>query len=291
MRIAFIGLGRVATALARGFERAGFRISPCYDVDPEKIEAWRGLDFPAAEIFEQVVNGADVIFVTTTDDAIGSVAERIRRMPKASGLKAVFHTSGAVPTTALAVLADLEVEYASVHPVMTFSGEIGDVDRLNSCEFCIEAGTEAGVELASRLFERLGGEIVMLTGEAKVPHHLACVLASNFTILLMDKARRVHEKAGVGTDASLTMLGRLARASIANSESLGPAAALTGPSVRGDVETIINHVRWLQANMPELLDIYVTLSRRTIELALRADRISQDQADGLKRVLSEADED
>lgn len=290
MRIGFIGLGRVATAFARGFERGGLRISPSFDNDPERAEAWRQLDFSVAEIFEQAVNGADILFITTTDDAIAAVAERVGETSDAENLSAVFHTSGATPTSVLSSLKKRGVDFASIHPVMSFSGELDDADRLHGCKFCVESGTDAGVEVAAQLCERLGGEVVRLSGDAKVPHHLACVLASNFAILLMDKARRVHEKAGVSREASLTMLGRLVRASIANTESLGPAAALTGPFSRGDVETVASHVRWLRENMPELLDIYTTLGRKTAELALRAGRISPEQAAGLKLALLEATE-
>jgi len=287
MRIGFIGLGRVATAFARGFERAGLRISPGFDKEAQKADAWRQLGFPAAEIIDQAVNGAEVLFITTTDDAIEAVAERVSQMPRAENLIAVVHTSGATPASVLSCFKSRDVDFASIHPVMSFSGEIEDTDRLAGCALCIEAGTEAGVEIAAKLCERLGGEVVKLAGDAKVAHHLACVLASNFAVVLMDKGRRVHEKAGVGREASLAMLGRLVRAAVENTRLHGPEAALTGPFSRGDVETVASHVRWLTRDMPELLEIYATLGRKTVQLALRAGRITPEQAAALYRALSE----
>jgi len=287
MRIGFVGLGRVATAFARGFERAGVRISPGFDKEPEKAAAWRQLSFPAAEIIDQTVNGADILFITTTDDAIEAVGQRVSQMPGAGNLSAVFHTSGATPTSILSCFKSRDVDFASIHPVMSFSGDIEDADRLQGCKFCVEAGTEVGVETAADLCERLGGEVVRLSGEAKVAHHLACVLASNFAVLLMDKGRRVHEKAGIEREASLAMLGRLVRAAIENTRRHGPETALTGPFSRGDVETVASHVRWLTENMPELLEIYATLGRKTVELALRAGRITAKQAAALHGILSE----
>ncbi len=285
MRIGFIGLGRVATAFARGFERASLRISPSFDNDRERADAWRQLGFPAAEIVDQAVNGADVIFITTTDDAIEGVAGRVSEIANAENLSAVFHTSGATPTSVLSCLKSRDVDFASIHPVMSFSGEIDDTDRLQGCTFCVEAGTEPGVEIAAELCERLGAQVVKLSGEAKVAHHLACVLASNFAVLLMDEGWHVHEKAGVKREASLAMLGRLVRAAIDNTSLRGPEAALTGPFSRGDVETVASHVRWLTENMPELLEIYATLGRKTVELALRAGRITAKQAAALQRAL------
>jgi len=287
MRIGFVGLGRVATAFARGFAQAGLEISPSFDKQPEKACAWRQLGFPVAETIDQAVSSAEVLFITTTDDAIEGVASRVSQIPGAGKLSAVFHTSGATSANVLSCLKSREVDFASIHPVMSFSGEIDDTDRLHGCQFCVEAGTEAGVEIAAELCERLGGEVVKLSGEAKVAHHLACVFASNFAILLMDKGRRVHEKAGVGREASLAMLGRLVKAAVENTRRHGPEAALTGPFSRGDVETVTSHVRWLTENMPELLEVYVTLGRKTVELSLRAGRITQQQAAALHQALSE----
>lgn len=287
MHIGFIGLGRVATAFARGFARASLGLSPSFDKQPEKASAWRQLGFPVAETIDQVVSGAEVLFITTTDDAIEGVARRISQVPDSSELSAVFHTSGATSASVLSCLKSRGVDFASIHPVMSFSGEEDDTDRLHGCKFCVEAGTEAGVEIAAKLCERLGGEVVKLSGEAKVAHHLACVFASNFAVLLMDKGRRVHVKAGVGREASLGMLGHLMKAAVENTRKHGPDAALTGPFSRGDVATVNSHVRWLTENMPELLEVYVTLGRRTVGLSLRAGRITQEQAAALNEALSE----
>ncbi|HUT03057.1 MAG TPA: DUF2520 domain-containing protein [bacterium] len=284
--IGFVGLGRVASALASGFDRAGLTISPSFDISAEKLRAWRELGFSAAETLKQAAGAGEVLFITTTDDAIDSVAEQLSNVAETRTLKAVFHTSGARPASILSRVAQQNIDYGCIHPVMSFSGDANDADRLRGCTFCVEAGTKAGARMAENLCEQLGGEVIMLSSEAKVAHHIACSIASNFAVLLMDEARSVHRRAGVTSEASLAMLGRLAQAAVQNTAKLGPEAALTGPFARGDAATVESHVRWLKQNMPELLDLYTTLGRRTVKLALRAHRITLGQADALLKRLS-----
>ncbi|MBK5188088.1 MAG: DUF2520 domain-containing protein, partial [Gemmatimonadaceae bacterium] len=59
-----------------------------------------------------------------------------------------------------------------------------------------------------------------------------------------------------------TLLGAAAE----NVSALEPAAALTGPVARGDVETVRAHLDAL-ADVPEILALYRALSREALPLA------------------------
>lgn len=289
MRIGFVGLGRVARSFAQGLQRAGHQISPSHDIDAHAQRGWHELGFGAAEDLEKVVQDAEVIFITTPDSAIQSVAASISGLACLGGLKAVFHTSGATSASVLACVNLRAVETGSIHPVMSFSGTADDIERIRGCTFCIEAASEHGLEIAAHLCEQLGADVVTLSGDSKLAHHLACVIASNFAIALMGEALEVHRQAGVPDKASLGMLGHLARAAIENARSLGPGEALTGPFARGDAETIASHVDWMRRNAPSLLPLYSTLGGYTLDLAVRAGRVTNEQADTIREVLGGED--
>jgi predicted short-subunit dehydrogenase-like oxidoreductase (DUF2520 family) len=70
-----------------------------------------------------------------------------------------------------------------------------------------------------------------------------------------------------------------------NASALGPAAALTGPVARGDVDTVRAHLAVL-ADMPEILELYRVLSRGAVGVAAEggADRARLEE---LRRVLGE----
>ena len=69
----------------------------------------------------------------------------------------------------------------------------------------------------------------------------------------------------------------LVLASVQNAFALGPAAALTGPVARGDLETVEQHLRELD---PAERDAYRALAREAARLAGRRDT-------GLDRLLGD----
>ena len=91
--IGFIGAGRVATALARALNGAGYAVVAVASRSfPSSLALVRQLPYAQACDWPQdVVDESDLVFITTPDDAIRLVAESLRWRPNV----AVVHTSGA----------------------------------------------------------------------------------------------------------------------------------------------------------------------------------------------------
>ncbi|MCD6327484.1 NAD(P)-binding domain-containing protein, partial [bacterium] len=90
MRIGFIGLGRVARTLAVSLSRAGHIISPSFDINSSSASSWEAeLRFCSAESLEQAVGTAELLFITTSDDAIQRVVQSISSLPSTANLLAV----------------------------------------------------------------------------------------------------------------------------------------------------------------------------------------------------------
>src|SRR5690606_26979652 len=82
---------------------------------------------------QDVVDAADVIFVTTTDDRIAEVTASLRFRPG----QTVLHCSGATPLSALAAAASSGATTGGLHPLQTFPDEHG-ADRFTGVTFGIE---------------------------------------------------------------------------------------------------------------------------------------------------------
>ena len=65
---------------------------------------------------------------------------------------------------------------------------------------------------------------------------------------------------------------------------LGPAQALTGPVSRGDAQTILRHIKALNDTRPDLLPLYLELSRRTLELA-QANGLPAERVKAVEEIL------
>lgn len=96
----------------------------------------------------------------------------------------------------------------------------------------------AGDPLAQRAVEDLGGRWFPVADADRAAYHAAAVVASNHLVALMGQVERIAESVGVPGEAYLD----LARGSLDNVAHLGARAALTGPVVRGDWETVARHL-------------------------------------------------
>jgi predicted short-subunit dehydrogenase-like oxidoreductase (DUF2520 family) len=89
-------------------------------------------------------------------------------------------------------------------------------------------------------------------------------MASNYLPPLLDAAARMLEGAGVPHDEALPALIPLVRGALANVEEVGLEAALTGPVVRGDMETVGLHLRAME---PSDRRLYATLGLELARIA------------------------
>jgi predicted short-subunit dehydrogenase-like oxidoreductase (DUF2520 family) len=114
--------------------------------------------------------------------------------------------------------------------------------------------------------------------------HAAAVVTSNGTAALLAAGEDILRAIGV-VDAE-TVLGPLALGTMKNAiEGGGGGATLTGPVVRGDVDTVLLHIAALRDRDPELAQTYVTISAAILEAAVRSGRIDDRTAAAMRDVL------
>jgi predicted short-subunit dehydrogenase-like oxidoreductase (DUF2520 family) len=104
-------------------------------------------------------------------------------------------------------------------------------------------------------------------------------------MVLLSTAMRQLTSAGVDEAKARGALGALLVSAAENSNAMGPSAALTGPIVRGDVETVRAHLGAL-ADVPEILELYRAMSSEALLLATEAGTDAA-RLEQLRRVLDE----
>src|SRR5699024_9717192 len=173
----------------------------------------------------------------------------------------------------LAVLAPAPEQGAipiALHPAMTFPGTSVDLGRLEGAPFAITAGP-AMLPIGQALVVEMGGEPIVLPGEAHEVYHAALAHGANHLVTLVSQARRILERAGVEETGKLfaPLLGAALEGALASGDY-----ALTGPVRRGDVGTIAAHVAALARTNPEILPTYRELARATTSRAVELDFLS-----------------
>jgi predicted short-subunit dehydrogenase-like oxidoreductase (DUF2520 family) len=284
-RIGFIGAGRVGTALAVAFARAGWQVTGVASRDAGRRNRFTSL-VPGVRAFPEphnVLDEAELIFLTVPDDAIAGAAASLHLY---SG-QALVHTSGALPASILAPAMAAGTSAASFHPLVAFADLERALEALRGATVALE-GDATLLPLLAEMAESIGARPVTLPEGGKPAYHAAAMMAAGGLIGLLDAIAQVAELAGLDRQAAVTVYAPLARQALANSEHLGIDQALTGPFLRGDSGTVREHLAVLRRSAPEALPLYVAVARRELAIGIRRGEIGESAAADLARLLEAA---
>lgn len=290
LRIGVIGAGRVGTVLATALRAAGHEIVAAAGesaASRTRIETM----LPGVPVAKPtaVARACDVLLLTVPDDMLGNV---VTTLADAGALRAgqyVVHTSGRHGLGVLAPAVAIGARPVALHPALTFTGTDVDLPRLAGCVFGVTA-PEAEKPLAERLVADLGGRIMWVPEERRSLYHASLAHGANHLVTLVSQAMEMLAAAGVG-DAGVDpadTLRPLLEAALSNALTYGDAA-LTGPIVRGDVETVRAHLRELATATPQDLPSYVAMARATLGRAQADGRLDARRAAEIARLLDAAE--
>ena len=282
MRIGVIGAGKVGTALAYSMKAKGLDVRAIADVRRESLvsaERYLGQDLLYTGDSTEVVESCDVIAVTTQDREIKKVARTIYESSLEVKGKLFFHTSGAHPSTALSPLDEKEAVLGSLHPLQTFPDIESAIRVLPSTYIFIE-GAAPALEVLEQIGSTIGCQVVTIEGDRKVFYHLSAVFVCNLLCALFQSAEAVMNKAGIGLGPFYPIIN----ATIENIEQKGPLNSLTGPVVRGDIETVRDHIKAMEG-MDRELSVYRTLSLAALDMARKRNTLDEDLLKGLEAAL------
>jgi predicted short-subunit dehydrogenase-like oxidoreductase (DUF2520 family) len=286
MKIGFIGAGTVGTALAARLAGRGY---PVVAVSSRSQKSARKLaqTIKGCQVFDNsqaVADNAELIFITTPDDAIAPVAAEVKWHPGQS----VVHCSGADSTDILRPAKQAGARVGAFHPLQTFASPQQAMENIPGSTFALEA-EEPLLAILKDMAAALDGQWVELKAKDKVLYHAAAVFACNYMVTLVKLATDLWQNFGVPQEKATKALVPLLRGTLHNIEAIGIPNCLTGPIARGDMGTINKHLDALKANAPHLLSTYRELGRQTIPIALAKGKIDQLKARELQKVLGQPD--
>ena len=280
--LGFIGAGTVGTALAMRLREKGY---PVAAVSSRTQASARRLAemAPGCRVHETaqgVADEAEMVFITTPDDAIAGVAAGVRWHPGQS----VVHTSGACSLEVLEPARKLGARVGAIHPLQTFASIQQAIENLPGSTFALEAEGELLSKLRD-IAHALEGQVVELRGGDRALYHAAAVFACNYWVTLVKLAADLWGGFGVPTDQAVKALIPLLRGTLNNLAQVGLPQALTGPIARGDVGTIKRHIEALERKAPELLSTYRELGLQTLPIALAKGKVDEKRAQEIGKIL------
>lgn len=206
----------------------------------------------------------DLTLITSPDDTIATVAKALAHNPNLLTGSIVAHCSGVLNCDSLKPLHDKGCLIASIHPLKAFPADYLDVNALHDCH-CVIEGDDAAVSVLTSLFTLMGAKIIPISSLKKSTYHAAAVMASNYVVTLADCAIGLLIEAGLSDAQAKTVTLGLMQNSINNmGDTSRVANALTGPLVRGDVNTIDAHLQAIHA--PSINALYRAAGLATLPL-------------------------
>ena len=283
LEIGFIGAGTVGTALATRLSQKGARITAASSrnlISAERLAS----SLPHCHAYsspQEVADVAELIFITTPDDAIAEVANEVHWHPGES----VVHCSGAHSLDILKPANQAGANVGSFHPLQTFADINQAVENLPGSTFAIEAEGPL-LSTLKELTSLLDGNWIELKPGDKVVYHAAAVFACNYMVTLVELATDLWQTLGVPQKEATKALIPLLRGTVNNINNIGLPDCLTGPISRGDLGTISKHLTALKDKNPSLLAAYKQLGLHTIPIALEKGKINEHKAEELKALFT-----
>jgi predicted short-subunit dehydrogenase-like oxidoreductase (DUF2520 family) len=290
-RLSIIGCGRVGQTIGRALGQAGWRIMAVTCGEQEHADL-AGAFVGASGTVDNAAAAClgDVILITTPDDVIASATSDLAAAGALRSDHVVLHTSGGCGLDVLGAARKAGAAVGSVHPIHSFARPEATLERLRGTIWGVTAEPLA-LETALTVVRDAAGVPVEVREEDRPIYHAAAVVASNALIGVLGFATTLLESVGFADGLAERALMPLAEGTVANAAEIGILEALTGPIVRGDVNTVERHLVALGAADPVWAREYRAISRLTLEVARKRATLAGESLRRMERLLADTDED
>lgn len=273
MKISFIGAGKVGTAFGKYVSTQHEVVYYSSRTERSAILAADTVGCLWTNSLSELINASEIIFITTSDNAINSVCSEIAQLDVPLRQKHFVHMSGAMTTEVFQSLVHLGATCSSLHPLQTFSDVQHAVDDLKDAYLSLESNSNKLIPM----IESMGNPYFTLTKEQKIKYHLSACVFSNYMVTLLNFGSRLLQDIGIEEKEGLQAMKPLIEATLKNVYDRGTTNALTGPIQRGDTETVMKHIQSLESLD---LDVYKLLGQQTTKNLIE----DQNKKDSLNKI-------
>ncbi|MCL6472967.1 MAG: DUF2520 domain-containing protein [Firmicutes bacterium] len=285
-KITIIGAGKVGVAVGYLLSKKGHKVVTAVARTDTSLK--KAAPFLAGTILTKnaayATEDVDIILITTKDAQIKPVCDSLVQEGAILPHHTVIHMSGAGSLDLLAKAKSAGARIASIHPIQSFASIELAIEKIPGSYFGVTAEGLAE-EITKSLVDDLGGKAVAVMDMNKTLYHTAASIASNYLVTLFNLAQRLFEMSGIRERDALKAMLPLIKGTISNIEEVGTVDALTGPIARGDTKTVKQHLEALKNLDSDIIDIYKSLGRLTVDIALKKGTISEEEATRIIEML------
>ena len=259
--VLIIGAGRVGTSLYRVLSEKTNYTAKLFDIHFSRLIDQNLLN-PGDKVkllTEASLINVGMIFICTQDDAIENVVSHLSQFDLKD--KYVLHTAGSLDSGILESLKSKGTKTGSLHPMQTFDQRFSDIEIWNNI-ICSYEGSEEIFQEIQILCAKLDAHLIRVSPDQKTALHLAGVITANFLVGLISWAEEVLKNSQLKDIEYPKILIPLMQKTLNNYKIRDIGKILTGPINRGDINTIKNHLKYLEKS-PDTLNpnLYKLIAR------------------------------
>lgn len=289
MRIGVIGAGKVGVSISYIMLQKGLHVIAMSDKDSHALEiAIKYLEDKGDVIFTSdnthVVDKSDMVIIATQDRIINEVAQELDGKIYNFDGKYIVHTSGAHSSQILKPLDSKGARLGVMHPLQTFPDIESAIMVLPDTYIFIQGDVQC-LPALRYVAEIIGKKSIEIKENHMVLYHLSAVIVCNLFCALLYSGEDIAKEIGIGLEPYFPII----RATLKNIEQKGPLKSLTGPIVRGDINTIEFHLDSLK-DKGILRDLYITLSRVALKMAQERGDINKELGEKISHLLEQRGE-
>jgi len=282
MHINLIGPGRLGKALAASLIYTGEHelLSVYHPKITSAQHAARALGHGTAINNLKSLSNADITLITCPDDKMPALIKELAETAVIMPNSTVMHASGILSSDILMPLKQQGAHIASLHPLKAFrEASTPDTNAFQGVHCAIEGDGKA-ITILTPLWQAMGAHVFKLNAEKKATYHAAAVMASNYLVTLAAEANQLFEASGVPPENAQAICMQLMQTSLDNLKQTDTLKkALTGPLVRGDIQTIQKHLDAIK--LEQTKNLYCTAGLATLPLT----DLDDESLTALKKIL------
>ena len=286
--IGVIGAGRLGTSVAVALQRADYRVVAVSSRSASSAESFAESVPGCAPVSssQDVADIADAVFITTPAASIEPVVSVVSWR---SG-QVVIHCSGARPVSDLVSAYESGARTGGLHPLQTFPTS-DSADLISGASAAVGSDDPVLLEWLQSVVYRLEAKPFTIQDKHRATYHASAVMACGLVASLMGLAAEVWSEMGISRADALAALKPLTAATVEAVGREGLPEAITGPAVRGDVETISMHLEAMKNLSPELGHAYSAINYDAMSLFEERDGLSPEAAVEIKNLLHQSLQD
>ena len=177
-----------------------------------------------------------------------------------------------------------------MHPMQTFPTDPSHsgAHRLAGVTFAVETESAPLRDWLQSLVRDFGGRYLQLRAEDRPAYHASAVMACGLLAGLVGLSAEMWRQMGRTRAEAITALSPLVSDTAMQIANLGVPGALTGPYVRGDVETVARHLEAVSAQGHDIAHAYAALALAALPLANEQGMLSEEARAEIESMLRKA---